>query len=54
MNLKTTIEIDNTKNDLINFTIGNHDLENILKNYLGKYVPIIMEFDDFLCPNSLV
>ncbi len=29
---------------LINFTIGNHDLESILESYIGKYAHIIIEF----------
>ncbi|MEL3959431.1 hypothetical protein NST17_19960 [Caldifermentibacillus hisashii] len=31
--------------DLINLTIGNHDLESILRTYLNKYVYIIIEFE---------
>lgn len=30
--------------DLVNFTIGNHDLESILESHLGKYIHIIIEF----------
>jgi hypothetical protein len=29
--------------DVHNFTIGNHDLEQILSNYNGKYVHIVVE-----------
>jgi len=29
--------------DLVNFTVGGHDLEGVLKNYIGKFVHIVIE-----------